>query len=261
MDLKLFPNGVTLFSIFFPSLNFWGVFIYSSACSVCLPLPASKSRPGSTSDTPEKEKDNRTAVSSSSVSVAAGKSQDSAPTTQNKSDKEKKEKPSKKKDKSSKGAANLPPVESKPPPGPLVALGRRGDKPLKRPRSVESGVTHTHFPPSPSLVPVSQSTVLSRGSELSLSLCLLVCLYYCVHRSSTTERTLRVSVHTHNVYGDSYSSALHWCLLSSYSLKRLVYYDKLYSLLLALCWMKSMCIMSSSHEVHYVGSSLCAQGV
>jgi hypothetical protein len=91
---------------------------------------ATKSRPaGSASDTPEKEKEEKTAASS----TAATKSQDSAPSTPTKNDKDKKDKPSKKKDKSSKGAVNLPPVESKPPPGPLVALGRR-DKPLKRPR-------------------------------------------------------------------------------------------------------------------------------
>ena len=97
---------------------------------------ASKSKPlGSTLDSAgaAEDKDKEKTVPS------AAKTQDNTPTTPTKTDREKKDKPSKKKEKSSKGAsANLPPVESKPPPGPLVALGRR-DKPLKRPRSVEKG--------------------------------------------------------------------------------------------------------------------------
>lgn len=85
---------------------------------------ASKSKPASSApDIPSKEKDK--------VPLAP-KHQDDAPSTPTKTEKEKKEKPSKKKEKS-KGAPVLPPVEAKPPPGPLVALGRR-DKPLKRPR-------------------------------------------------------------------------------------------------------------------------------
>ncbi|CAI8047830.1 hypothetical protein GBAR_LOCUS26458 [Geodia barretti] len=173
---------------------------------------ATKSRPaGSASDTPEKEKEEKTAASS----TAATKSQDSAPSTPTKNDKDKKDKPSKKKDKSSKGAVNLPPVESKPPPGPLVALGRR-DKPLKRPRSVfETGTTRTHvsyclppLPPPPRVRLPVYSAVYKPPSHtrfrtlisLSLSLCVFVCLYYFVHRGSA-----KVS-YTHI---NSYSAALH----------------------------------------------------
>jgi protein phosphatase 1 regulatory subunit 10 len=87
----------------------------------------SKSKPasGSTPEAADRDKEKDKAPS-------AAKPQDSAPSTPTKTDKKEKA-PSKKKEKSSKGAPNLPPVESKPPPGPLVALGRR-DKPLKRPR-------------------------------------------------------------------------------------------------------------------------------
>ena len=168
---------------------------------LCFPsLSASKSKPvGSSSDIPEKEKEKAT---------TAAKSQDTnAPSTPTKIDKEKKEKPLKKKDKSSKGASNLPPVESKPPPGPLVALGRR-DKPLKRPRSGNFSATHTHTCPvcvclcvcvhgfhlSTTFCVNSGSTVVyvyiytlhHHISELSLSLSLAVCVCVCVFHCSST---------------------------------------------------------------------------
>ena len=104
-------------------------------CITCVSSSASKSRPASsTADAPDDEKDKER---EHKVSPAT-KHPDKPPMTPTKTEKEKKEKTSKKKDKS-KGAAALPPVEAKPPPGPLVALGRR-DKPLKRPRSVEKGL-------------------------------------------------------------------------------------------------------------------------
>ena len=182
--------------IFFSLGITWSGFSFSGSACVSLPPPATKSRPaGSASDTPEKEKEEKTAASS----TAATKSQDSAPSTPTKNDKDKKDKPSKKKDKSSKGAVNLPPVESKPPPGPLVALGRR-DKPLKRPRSVfETGTTRTHvsyclppLPPPPRVRLPVYSAVYKPPSHtrfrtlisLSLSLCVCVSVLLCSSRFS-----------------------------------------------------------------------------
>ena len=202
------------------------------------PPTATKSHPaGSTSDTPEKEKEkDKTAASS----TAATKSQDSAPSTPTKidKDKDKKDKPSKKKDKSSKGAANLPPVESKPPPGPLVALGRR-DKPMKRPRSVfETGTTRTHVShclpppvcPSTGLQCRVQTTVahVSELSFLSFSLCVFVCLYYFVHRGSATEKEHSTCViHSHQLLQCCSTYIGVYC--STHSMKRpgnISHYDK-----------------------------------
>lgn len=89
---------------------------------------ANKSKQPMTGNEPtDKDKDKEAAPS-------PAKGQEDMPTTPTKPEKEKKEKSKKK----SKGAVSLPPVEAKPPPGPLVALGRR-EKPVKRPRSVERG--------------------------------------------------------------------------------------------------------------------------
>lgn len=102
--------------------------IHNGCVCILLSSSASKSKPASsTPDVPGDRENDKT--------PQATKHQDATPTTPTKTEKEKKEKTSKKKEKS-KGAPVLPPVEAKPPPGPLVALGRR-DKPQKRPRSVE----------------------------------------------------------------------------------------------------------------------------
>ena len=121
---------------------------------------ASKSKP--VEEPADKEKESRAAP--------ADQFQDSAPTTPTKTEKEKKEKTSKKKEKSSKGAPNLPPVEAKPPPGPLVALGRR-DKPLKRPRSVE----RENCPPLSLTHPDLPCQLYTSSYKLSFTLCM-----YCV---------------------------------------------------------------------------------
>ena len=138
--------------------------------------PASKSKPAnSAAETAEndndkdKEKDN--------VPLAV-KPQDDAPT---KSEKDKKEKSSKKKEKS-KGAPVLPPVEAKPPPGPLVALGRR-DKPLKRPRSVETGslLSLSHDLSSSLWLLHIHLSLLCASSCVYCILSVCVCVCVCVH--------------------------------------------------------------------------------
>ena len=175
---------------------------------MCVPLSpsASKSKPtGSTSDTPEKDKEKEKAAS-------AAKSQENAPSTPTKTDKEKKEKLPKKKDKSSKGASNLPPVESKPPPGPLVALGRR-DKPVKRPRSVEretfASLSLSHllclWCPSTPVCVSSASSVLyhHHTSELPLYFFLSVCVSLCSRGWTTPTSADIMYLESHAVHNCS----------------------------------------------------------
>ena len=177
---------------------------------------ASKSKPlGSTLDSAgaAEDKDKEKTVPS------AAKTQDNTPTTPTKTDREKKDKPSKKKEKSLKGAsANLPPVESKPPPGPLVALGRR-DKPLKRPRSVEKGpqslsCPHTLYSLCGVCVCVCFSSASSvvyhhQTSELSV----FVCVFHC---SSRLDHQHKLYAQTSTSRGSCSSSLLIYNSVSSH---------------------------------------------
>ena len=149
----------------------YSTILHDPCSSLFLLSSASKSKPASSApDIPSKEKDK--------VPLAP-KHQDDAPSTPTKTEKEKKEKPSKKKEKS-KGAPVLPPVEAKPPPGPLVALGRR-DKPLKRPRSVERdlvSLSYTLFHVSS----VNRGPCLPIGCHVILCMCVL-CVCVLLHAS------------------------------------------------------------------------------
>ena len=150
------------------------ILVVTCACLPSCPLhlsTASKSKQPPTatgSEATDQDKDKEAAPS-------PAKGHEDTPTTPTKPEKEKKEKPKKKEGKS-KGAAMLPPVEAKPPPGPLVALGRR-EKPVKRPRSVERGCVSSLSSPFTNRVCMHCDAVSVLSHNIVYPVSVRVCTY------------------------------------------------------------------------------------